>query len=552
MKRKIVTFLLAVSLFSAVPASAAVCEVSGNTVSVQAEAEPGERKIMLLVKSGTDISDNSNIYAVKESVADNDGCVIFTFSMAAEKNGLTTDGEYDIYVRKNGKTEKIGSMFYATPESRESIIQNIKGASDENDLSGIFENYDNLVVLKAMGFNMDAYAVLGDDKGDVSEMVYGYTKNAETAEEYANAFALAISAVNINNGEDVSLQLKNADMEFEKVKYSDIKEKEQANFIDEYISEGTYESIDELVQAYAEANILYIINNTRYDDMEDILKKYADEIGIKSSSEYDDYLDADSKKKVNEKLVSKLKSSPAKTVRSLLSKIEDAVEETEKKASSGGSSGGGGGGGGSSKPSGAVSVGAVPSADVKLSEEINVEKPIFTDLAEAEWAKDAITKMYEEGIISGDGDGRCRPNDSMKREEFIKMLVLSLGIYDEFAECDFGDVPKYSWSYRYIASAYNAGIINGVSENRFGIGNLLTRQDMALICSRSASGRISLEEKRDDAEFSDKDSISDYAKEAVSMLYKAEVINGMGDNCFEPFGTATRAQGAVMLYNLFK
>ena len=50
--------------------------------------------------------------------------------------------------------------------------------------------------------------------------------------------------------------------------------------------------------------------------------------------------------------------------------------------------------------------------------------------------------------------------------------------------------------------------------------------------------------------FTDAEEIADYAGEAVDALAGAKVINGMGDGTFMPRKTSTRAEAAVMLYNL--
>ena len=52
--------------------------------------------------------------------------------------------------------------------------------------------------------------------------------------------------------------------------------------------------------------------------------------------------------------------------------------------------------------------------------------------------------------------------------------------------------------------------------------------------------------------FADDELISAYAKEAVSMLTEAGVINGVGDNKFDPKANATRAQAAKVIFGALK
>lgn len=51
-----------------------------------------------------------------------------------------------------------------------------------------------------------------------------------------------------------------------------------------------------------------------------------------------------------------------------------------------------------------------------------------------------------------------------------------------------------------------------------------------------------------DCTFDDFDEISEYAKPAVSYLAGAGIINGMGNNKFEPKTAVTRAMLAQIIY----
>ena len=53
-------------------------------------------------------------------------------------------------------------------------------------------------------------------------------------------------------------------------------------------------------------------------------------------------------------------------------------------------------------------------------------------------------------------------------------------------------------------------------------------------------------------EFADSPDISDYAKTAVEALAADGIINGVGDNRFEPHKNATRAEAAVMINNVLE
>ena len=175
----------------------------------------------------------------------------------------------------------------------------------------------------------------------------------------------------------------------------------------------------------------------------------------------------------------------------------------------------------------------------------------FLDMDDTLWAKTAVDTLYERGIINGKGENKFCPSDIVKREEFLKMVVEALnivGISEDKKE--FSDVDKSAWYSHYVDTGLGTGIINGISESEFGVGKPITRQDMATILYRAIKyGEVSLYSVTD-TDFTDKSDISGYALEAVEALASAKVINGMGDGSFMPNKTATRAEAAVMLYNL--
>lgn len=216
---------------------------------------------------------------------------------------------------------------------------------------------------------------------------------------------------------------------------------------------------------------------------------------------------------------------------------------TPPTSSGGGGGGGGGFGGGSLKPSTAPSTPAAPTPG-------NTSNSIFSDIADVAWADEAITELYKEEIISGNGDGTFAPNNSMKRSEFLKILMLALELVDENAETDFNDVAKDSWYYTYVASAQKLGIANGYNNN-FQPDATISREDAATMIFRCvAAAQKQLPELKEESAFADDSHIADYAKDAVSALYKAEIINGMSETEFSPKTNITRAQAAKMIYGL--
>lgn len=177
----------------------------------------------------------------------------------------------------------------------------------------------------------------------------------------------------------------------------------------------------------------------------------------------------------------------------------------------------------------------------------------FTDLDSTEWAREAVEALAAKGVVSGKQNGIFAPNDNVTRAEFAQMLIKAMNLTDANAAVDvFEDVNYGDWYYTSVATAYNEGIIAGYDNGTFGVSDNITRQDMAAIAYRAADvGGISLYDERE-MSFADAQSIAGYAFDAVMALANAGIINGMTDTEFMPQGTATRAQAAVIIYNLIK
>ncbi len=171
----------------------------------------------------------------------------------------------------------------------------------------------------------------------------------------------------------------------------------------------------------------------------------------------------------------------------------------------------------------------------------------FTDLGEVEWAREYIEGLAEAGVVSGKGDGLYAPLDSVTRAEFLRMLVVALGIDVENTTCEFLDVEAGAWYYDAIATGTTFGIASGYGNGYFGTTDLITRQDAAVMLNNAVTkSGAELIELNDGIDFADKAEISDYAADDVEILVKAGILNG-ADGSFMPKNNCTRAEAAVMI-----
>ncbi|MGN1059107.1 MAG: S-layer homology domain-containing protein, partial [Clostridia bacterium] len=210
---------------------------------------------------------------------------------------------------------------------------------------------------------------------------------------------------------------------------------------------------------------------------------------------------------------------------------------------SGGGSGGGTGGGGSSSPvKGVTSSGIINPQNG--SEVVSQPSSVFPDVQAERWSHDFIKELKEAGIVEGDG-GNFHPTRTVTREEFVKMLVLSLDITPG-GTVAFSDAENGAWYEAFIAAAVYNGIVQGVSDETFGIGQEISRHDMAVMVMRALAAKDKTIELGAAPIFSDGSKIAPYAKDAVAYLAAAGILGGDGEN-FNPEESLTREQAAKVL-----
>jgi len=172
-------------------------------------------------------------------------------------------------------------------------------------------------------------------------------------------------------------------------------------------------------------------------------------------------------------------------------------------------------------------------------------KSEFVDVPTEFWAYNAISHLVQNKIMSGVGDGYIEPHRFVTREEFVKMIVLAKGYpLENSDECTFFDVESNAWYAPYITVAAKNGIINGYNDNTFGVGDGISRQDLAVMIFRASK----LMAPRQKESFDDENAIAEYARDAVYALKNYGIIQGKANNYFAPNELATRAETAKILY----
>ncbi len=178
-----------------------------------------------------------------------------------------------------------------------------------------------------------------------------------------------------------------------------------------------------------------------------------------------------------------------------------------------------------------------------------VSSNYFGDVStESTWAYGYIEHLASAGIVSGDQNRNFAPKNNVTREEFLKMLMGALNIEATVAGEGFSDVRSGDWFAPYIYTARNLGIVNGMGDGTFGIGQSITREDMAVMASRAlaAAGKTLIQTQQ--PALVDAVQISEYAQSSVQQLASAGVLCGNEYAAFRPLDNALREEAAKVIY----
>ncbi len=364
--------------------------------------------------------------------------------------------------------------------------------------------------------------------------------NAENAALYVDR-AVAITLFNANKiklSEDVSKSLvaQGVSKWYEKsyMKPEHTNYTANMNFIEGKINKG-FTSFLDFDRTFLEATILGVIYGADgYGDVLTILSENVAVFGLDSS-------------KITVANAQYLVGKSFSKVDNSIFPVQQTVVPDGIAPGLGGSTGGGGGGGGT------LSGNTYPNAAAPTASTLpKPEKTKFSDMAGFEWASAAVNTLYDRNIVSGKQEGIFAPADFVTREEFVKMLLGVVQFENLDGNIAFKDVNKDDWCYSYIKNAYLAGIVKGVSNEEFGVGRRITRQDMAVMCHNALikKGALDNELQAEQADFVDFDRVAFYAQEAVSSLRSLGLVNGDDNGCFNPEANASRAEAAQMLYNV--
>jgi len=181
-------------------------------------------------------------------------------------------------------------------------------------------------------------------------------------------------------------------------------------------------------------------------------------------------------------------------------------------------------------------------------------KTEFNDTANLDWAKDSIQLLADKGIIQGKGEGQFDPQSNVTRAEFTAMIVRALNLSVD-ADLTFEDVPENAWYHDVIAAAFTYGIINGRSAEEFDPNAPISREEMATVAANALKAVLGYVAPENIEEilnkFNDGNKVVSVHRENVALLANDGIVQGKGNDNYDPKGNASRAEVAVIIASIF-
>jgi hypothetical protein len=184
----------------------------------------------------------------------------------------------------------------------------------------------------------------------------------------------------------------------------------------------------------------------------------------------------------------------------------------------------------------------------------------FNDIAKGEWFYKAARYAYSNALITGVTDTTFAPQSTLTRAMLATILYRNTvggGVHTAppSSETPFTDVVSNQWYTDAIAWASSNGLITGVGDNKFDPNDPITREQFATLLYRytqwtsAGDGRPRAVAPTDAnlSAYTDADTISDWAQEAMAWAVSTGLITGRTETTLAPEIPANRAEAAMLL-----
>lgn len=200
-------------------------------------------------------------------------------------------------------------------------------------------------------------------------------------------------------------------------------------------------------------------------------------------------------------------------------------------------------------------------SDVLTYEPKGVQGSAFGDMKGYEWAEESVMFLSERKILEGTKAGIFNPGGKLTRAQFAKIMVVAAG--EEPAASikgSFDDVKQNAWYAGYVEKAVELKLISGKGDGKFAPDDTITKEQMISIVVRAMekekeAGKLKLS---DAAKLDGGSSVSPWAEGFVAYAYRAGLLEkghmlssaASGKWNLTGGAAATRAEAADIVYRM--
>ena len=159
------------------------------------------------------------------------------------------------------------------------------------------------------------------------------------------------------------------------------------------------------------------------------------------------------------------------------------------------------------------------------------------------WAQGTIIQWTSKGYISGYEDGTFKPDNSITRAEFVRLVNQSMG-YTKTGNVYFSDVSSSYWGYNDIQKGVAAGYVRGDGNGKFRPNDPVSRQEAAVMISQICGLG---QDYSAAAKYTDYRYIPSWAAGYVGAVSKAGIMSGYPDGDFKGDRYLSRAEAVIAL-----
>lgn len=173
----------------------------------------------------------------------------------------------------------------------------------------------------------------------------------------------------------------------------------------------------------------------------------------------------------------------------------------------------------------------------------------FYDVPKDHWAFSYIAELVARGVLEGYDDGSFKPEGTVSRAEFAKIMVGAAGVQTNDNSVYFSDMQNH-WAIPYVNAAKD--YLTAYADNTYRPNQAAVREDVTMAMVKLKGYDVSSADFSYLADFTDNNSISNNVKKYVAVAVEKGLISGFEDNTFRGQATLTRAEAATLLWRAFQ